>query len=78
MNLDNKKLLQDIKTKFDKLPPIEEINSYICIDCDKDLGDLFIPNEIKITLPLSMSGSYAVICKDCALSEDSSEYNEYI
>ena len=76
--LNNENLLNTLKEKFDKLPPGHEITSYTCIDCDKDLGDLCFPNEYKETLPLGLDGSFAVICNECAISEDYSKYNDYI
>ena len=67
-----------LKEKFDKLPPRKEINSYYCFDCDKDLGDLDFPDELKEKIPLSMNGKFAVICNECAENEDYSMYDDYI
>lgn len=70
----DKELLDKIKSKFDSLPERKDINSYICVDCDKEISNFNIPDEIKETLPLCINGKLIVICEECSQNDDYSEY----
>lgn len=41
-----------------------------CWDCEKDLGEIEMPEEIAKTAPRLNNGKKLVICKSCSEAED--------
>lgn len=41
-----------------------------CWDCEKDLGEIEMPEEIAKTAPRLNNGKKLVICKTCSEAED--------